>query len=75
MNSPAYHFNSPGDPSPYLDDRYSVGVQVERSESPQVAEGRGEDLTNGVPGEGQVQQARHVGEVLPSDGWGHEDRK
>lgn len=52
-----------------LDHSQSVGVQVESSQSPQVAERRGQNLTDCVPGQGQVQEAGHVGKVSPSDSW------
>lgn len=42
---------------------------MESSQSPQVAEGRGQNLTDGVPGQGQVQEAGHVGKVSPPHSW------
>lgn len=42
---------------------------MKSSESPQVAEGRGQNLTDGVSGQRQMQQAGHVGKVLPPDSW------
>ena len=43
-----------------------VGVQVQSPEATQIAEGGGEDLTDGVSGQSQVQQTCHVGKVSPS---------
>lgn len=42
---------------------------MKRSEAPQVTEGRGQNLTDGVSGQRQMQQAGHVGKVLPPDSW------
>lgn len=42
---------------------------MKSSESPQVAEGGGQNLTDGVSGQRQMQQAGHVGKVLPPDSW------
>ena len=44
-----------------------VAVEVQGAQALQVQEGEGLDVTDSVPGQGQVHQPRHVGEVLAAN--------
>ncbi len=51
-----------------VDDRQPVPVHVQRSQRLQAKESVRRDLADGVAGQSEVHQARHVDEVFPPDG-------